>query len=529
MDHTILRNNIDSFLSEYFLSRIITRGENYFINGKVRMIERDGTTFTALVSGSKDYTVEVDVEQLEYCHCDCPFDDWCKHIVAVLLEIKNNGETLTENPLLINGVFDTENWDETLDDLQIQIQPYVEKLNDILTLNFPLRRQRLANLLDQLTTNLAEVRSNSHEQLILLSYILLIDGLTKQATNYDTYHYKKVHFDFLFNEIVTKSSPLMQHEVEQKHQPFYEMYTKKLMTSSQRGKFTFVYKRLLSKWLSMEDSQSELINHSEQLLLHADTDKLFFLRLASFLYLKANNGARSIALLKKIKHIMSDDDLLEHFSYMKQQKDWEMMKHWFQLLLPEKPNSKSQLRKIYHEMIVETGSEEEKLNIVWKEWLNDPSFFQYEKKMRKTPEEEKENVLAYILPKLEKDLYRLSTEATYFQIMRNEKRFERGMLSLLMYKKDPTTLTPEIKSFLKSVKKTDGHLLLPFYHQIVERLVNKKSRVHYIEAADYIRQLRTVYQTQKKQELFKQYINGLKQRYKTYRAFIQELNSIESI
>ncbi|UTW69046.1 hypothetical protein KHA80_17905 [Anaerobacillus sp. HL2] len=58
-------------------------------------------------------------------------------------------------------------------------------------------------------------------------------------------------------------------------------------------------------------------------------------------------------------------------------------------------------------MLIETGTEEEKLTVVWKNWLSQPTFKSYQSRIQKSSLEEKEKVLQYILPNLpQTELYR---------------------------------------------------------------------------------------------------------------------------
>jgi len=67
---------------------VFKRGERYFAEGRIREIHRVDTTVTAVVSGSHQYDVRVDLATDGFAPwCDCPYDGpgACKHVVAVLL------------------------------------------------------------------------------------------------------------------------------------------------------------------------------------------------------------------------------------------------------------------------------------------------------------------------------------------------------------------------------------------------------------------------------------------------------------
>jgi uncharacterized Zn finger protein len=73
------------------------RGVNYHDEGRVRRLDIDGDSVDATVQGSRGYEVSVELDDLR-TRCTCPYDyaGDCKHIVAVLLAVReraNEGET----------------------------------------------------------------------------------------------------------------------------------------------------------------------------------------------------------------------------------------------------------------------------------------------------------------------------------------------------------------------------------------------------------------------------------------------------
>ena len=73
--------------------RILQRGRVYYQNELVDYVRKTGCRYTAEVSGSKRYTVEIQFSEdggVQSWHCSCPYDwsDICKHTVAVLLAIQ---------------------------------------------------------------------------------------------------------------------------------------------------------------------------------------------------------------------------------------------------------------------------------------------------------------------------------------------------------------------------------------------------------------------------------------------------------
>jgi len=81
---------------------VFERGERYLAEGRIHEIHRVDTTVTAVVSGSRQYDVRVDLATGGFApSCDCPYDGpgACKHVVAVLLRCvddppSDNGDRL---------------------------------------------------------------------------------------------------------------------------------------------------------------------------------------------------------------------------------------------------------------------------------------------------------------------------------------------------------------------------------------------------------------------------------------------------
>ena len=83
-------SNFENFVPPH----IWMRGEEYFESGAVTELEEtEPGEWIAQVEGTKDYEVEVSIEgkEIVYWDCDCPYDgDICKHVVAVILAIREN-------------------------------------------------------------------------------------------------------------------------------------------------------------------------------------------------------------------------------------------------------------------------------------------------------------------------------------------------------------------------------------------------------------------------------------------------------
>lgn len=528
MNKKQLQMSIDDFLETSFQSRIIERGLQYFHNGNVTKIDLANDKLSATVKGSTTYEVEVNLENLSLSYCDCPYEKMCKHLVAVLLELKKLLDDVSTLSLVVAEEYPLSNPTIAMERLRNDLTPYVGEIYQILAKTGHFNNDRSGIIVKQFYNELKRENESENDQFQILAMAVTLDELYKKATEYETYRFRQNRFLAFFNELFHYGYPAMKREV-MRSSPFYDWFTTFLFDQLKQKANATPYEKLLATWLLCEEREENLINYAEMLLKDKKYGNLYLTKLASLLFLQANEGARSLTLLKHLKSQLHPSDLVDHFLIMEQKNDFVMMKHWFELFFPleKKPKQGSVLGKLYEDMLVETGSAEEKLTIIWKNWLNQPSFLTYKSRIKKSNEDEKEQILQYIIPKLQADLYRPQTESTYYQIVTEEGLYEEALATLLTHKKETNVITPEIEKLLKTVTRQQPILLLPFYHQLVERLIQRKSRVHYEEAAFYIRKLKTIYEKLNNQETYNSYILGLKQRFKTFRAFIQELKKID--
>lgn len=87
-----------------FAPWILERGRDYWDDGCVESLCQDGNTVTAVVSGTEDYDVEIEMGcggNIEYMSCTCPYAEEgnnCKHIAAVLFAMEEEKEDQSDIP-----------------------------------------------------------------------------------------------------------------------------------------------------------------------------------------------------------------------------------------------------------------------------------------------------------------------------------------------------------------------------------------------------------------------------------------------
>ncbi len=79
---------------KYIDNKILDRGWEYYQHNSIKSITKENeNTYTAIVAGTDDYSVEVQLggnNDIVYSHCDCPYDlgPYCKHEVAVFYALR---------------------------------------------------------------------------------------------------------------------------------------------------------------------------------------------------------------------------------------------------------------------------------------------------------------------------------------------------------------------------------------------------------------------------------------------------------
>jgi uncharacterized Zn finger protein len=76
---------------------------------------------------------------------------------------------------------------------------------------------------------------------------------------------------------------------------------------------------------------------------------------------------------------------------------------------------------------------------------------------------------------------------------------------------------------MKQVEAAEPALLLPIYHQAVEKSIQEKNRTSYTNAVRYLKRLQALYQKLGQPERWSLYMQRLVHKYARLRAFQEEL------
>ena len=117
---------------DLFRTHILERGLNYYEEDCIALLEQTSTGYTAVVEGTDDYDVEIDIRdgRVYDMTCTCPYaaeGNYCKHMAAVLYEID---ERESDTKKTVNSLQTAQNREKELKEIVEGIP--VEDLREIL-------------------------------------------------------------------------------------------------------------------------------------------------------------------------------------------------------------------------------------------------------------------------------------------------------------------------------------------------------------------------------------------------------------
>ncbi|MBJ8008841.1 MULTISPECIES: SWIM zinc finger family protein [Bacillus cereus group] len=79
---------------------IIDRGYEYYEEGHVEDVEiHDKKVFAFVTGNAGNYEVIIDLEDFAESSCECPYENYCKHMAAVVYDIQGAGESTVKEQL----------------------------------------------------------------------------------------------------------------------------------------------------------------------------------------------------------------------------------------------------------------------------------------------------------------------------------------------------------------------------------------------------------------------------------------------
>lgn len=256
----------------------------------------------------------------------------------------------------------------------------------------------------------------------------------------------------------------------------------------------FVYRFLWSRFLQHHGAADREIGRLEQAIREAeptdaspgDSRRADRLRVAlAHFDVLGKRDARATERLGTLERI-KPADFLGYLHTFSQGRHTDRLRHWLQWLAPAMEQADAA-----------------ELNLYCDYWID---AFQ-----QGAPEEEVRRSLAALLPR---------SYAKYTAFLMQTGCFREWIEFHLAYGISPLSISP---LDLKRLEEQRPDLLLPLYHQAVERIVAAKSRDAYKQAAYLLRKLKVFYEANGSSARFQDYMRRLASRYARLRAFQEEL------
>ncbi|HDR4462948.1 SWIM zinc finger family protein [Bacillus cereus group sp. MYBK249-1] len=94
--YAYLLKDITKWIPKY----IVDKGYEYYEDGHVEDVEiQDKKVFAFVTGNAGNYEVVIDLEDFSESNCECPYENYCKHMVAVVYDIQGAGESAVKEKL----------------------------------------------------------------------------------------------------------------------------------------------------------------------------------------------------------------------------------------------------------------------------------------------------------------------------------------------------------------------------------------------------------------------------------------------
>ncbi|MDF2959114.1 MAG: zinc finger protein [Paenibacillus sp.] len=502
---------------------VLERGWEYYHKGRVKDIElRHGLEIHASVRGKTSYEVILDMDNFAKSSCSCPKDSYCQHMAAVIFTLYASyarPELLLQQlkqAILVKSrqqqsrtsslVSKTEKKQERLEAPQANQPPTIwQRFFDQQFYGYSLSQQHsielFYNAAKESLLPLAADWDESLKRLYELHVLLFVMRKIEQF-------YTDTKSSYLSYYIETGSKTVAKQCMEQLDSLLpaldfaalakrYDKYVDETMTmlgeAALNGKdspmdWLLTYRSI---WWCLEKQPARLERERKRLELIASKSNLMprkrdavMIALAHFEIMSGNDSQARTQLEQLSKREAHDFFIYLHRYYNEQQ--WDRMLAWLRWLLPSLQRA-----------------QQEELRVFCTYWM--------EAATRQPDDGEWVDVMIALLPR---------TYYFYTAYLLKANRFKAWVDLQLANRVSPLNL---YAMDLKNVEANDPSLLLPLYHQAVERCIAEKNRNSYKMAIKLLKKLHAYYKKLEKLNTWEEYIYRLANRYSRLRALQEEL------
>lgn len=503
---------------DYMEPDTLELGWEYYHKGYVLYMElTDGIHLQAQVYSTKKYTVEINLTSFVKSSCSCPLDGWCKHMAAVFF----NAYSVHGRPEMLLR--------------EMKTSMHASKKRSIRTSEGKAKKQIEQKVVPQSNGSPKEWRAYYEQRFYgySLNQQNSIDGFYTVAwadlSEYAVKWEASVRDIYLLHVLL-----FIMRKIDQFHQLNQASYLSYYHESSCRA----VAKQCMDKLGEMVELFA--VRKKPNKKLWEDTIALVgettltgkpgpvdWLTVYRLLWWSVfDHKAFAAAERSRLEKLLNSPELtprkrdalciaLAHFELMDGQDDAAM--RWLKQITSPLPSD------FYMVLQGLMQREEWERLLVWLRWLlptlskaRQDDFqavcsYWLEAMKHQPTDEEWIRVMLSLLPR---------SYYYYTDYLMKTERFRQWVDLQLSHQISPASLYSEQ---LKAVEKADSTLLLPLYHQAVEKAVAEKNRASYKVAIRYLKKLYTIYKRQKQSDRWEDYIYRLAKKYSRLRAFQEEL------
>jgi uncharacterized Zn finger protein len=497
---------------------ILERGWEYYHKGYVLSMDlTDGIHLQATVYGTKKYIVELNLENFSRSECTCPYNGYCKHMAAVffnaysahgrpemlLREMKSSLHASKKRSVRSSEGRAKKQVEQRSTPQANGTPKEWHKYFEQRFYGYSLNQQ---NSIDGFYTaawmDLSEIASKweaSIRNLYLLHVLIFIMRKMDQfhQLNQASYlsYYHETSCRSVAKQCIEKLNEMLEafQEARKPHKKVWEETISFIRETALTGKpgpvdWLTVYRLL---WWTVFDRKTYAVAERQRLEQLLESTELqprkkdaLSIALAHFEIMEGQDDA-AMQRLKMITNPQLSDFYMV-LQGLVQREQWERLLLWLRWLLPTLPKAR-----------------QDDFHAVCSYWL--------EAMKHQPTDEEWIHVMLSLLPR---------SYYYYTDYLMKTERFRQWVDLQLSHQISPSSLYTE---HLKAVEKADPTLLLPLYHQAVEKAVAEKNRVSYKVAVRYLKRLFTIYKRLKQSERWEDYIYRLAKKYSRLRAFQEEL------
>ncbi|ULL13241.1 hypothetical protein DVH26_01340 [Paenibacillus sp. H1-7] len=515
MNYLIERMQHDFELAE------LTQGWEYYHKGRVAGIELvHGVEIHALVNGTRSYEVILDMDRFEKSECSCPYEGCCKHMAAViftlyasfarpellLAQLKQAIMVKNRQQLTRTGTAKPEKKQERLEAPKAEQMPSVwHRFFDQQFYGYSLSQQHSIELFystaQESLLPLADSWNEDLRPLFQLHVLLFVMRKIEQfysdtKTSYMSYYIetgcKAVAKQCMeqFSALVPK---LHMKELARRHTAALDDTLAMLGEAALSGKdspldWLLAYRSI---WWRLAEFSERIAKEKKRLQLLSSKTGLLPRRRDALLVAQAHfdviegEDDRARSLLEELSKREARDTFL-YLNRCYEDQQWDRMLTWLRWMLPAMQRA-----------------QQDELRTFCTYWMEAVS--------RQSDDGEWVEVMIALLPR---------TYYFYTAYLLKANRFKAWVDLQLANRVSPVNL---YAMDLKTVESHDPSLLLPLYHQAVERCIEEKNRNAYKTAIKLLKKLHAYYKKLNRLNTWEEYVYRLATRYSRLRALQEEL------